>query len=96
MTVSLVLGGIAVYVGLLAFVLALLTTAERADEAAERQARVLGARDDRLAHPNGELRDGGFAAAAEVRRFRMARSARVPGPQPAQQEGPWAGGGNMG
>ena len=61
--VSLLIAGIAAYVGFLAVVLALLTASKRADEAAEHHARVLSARNDRLPHPNGELRDGGFTAA---------------------------------
>ena len=107
MAVSLLIGGIAVYVGFLAVVLALVTVAKRADEAAERHARVQGACNDRLAHSNGELRYGGFTAADDVQFVPVARPARggtrghepgdvAPRPPPAEQEGSWADGWNMG
>lgn len=61
--VSLLVIGIAAYVGVLGFVLALLTVAKRADDAAEQHARVLSARDDGSRSPNGAWRDGGVTAA---------------------------------
>ena len=53
----LIAGGIVLYIALMAFVLALVTVAGRADEAAE-HARALAARSEPLDVPDGELRVG--------------------------------------
>jgi|SRR5829696_1671140 len=53
----LIAGGIVLYIALMAFVLALVTVAGRADEAAE-HARALAARSEPLDGPDGELRVG--------------------------------------
>jgi hypothetical protein len=54
-------GGIVLYVALMAFVLALVTAAGRAEEAAE-HARVLAPRREPLDGPDGALRIGLFTA----------------------------------
>ena len=51
-TVILLVVGIAVYLGFVAFVLALLTIARHADEETERRVRVLPARTRRFARPD--------------------------------------------
>jgi hypothetical protein len=53
----LIAGGIVLYIALMAFVLALVTVAGRADEAAE-HARALAARSEPLDGPDGALRVG--------------------------------------
>lgn len=53
----LIAGGIVLYIALMAFVLALVTVAGRADEAAE-HARALAARSEPLDGPDRELRVG--------------------------------------
>ena len=102
--VILLIAGIAAYVGFLAFVLALLTAAKHADEAAEHHARVLSARNDSLPHPKGDLPDGGFTAAdLQFPGARPARGTRIHEPDASRpatprlsRTGSWARGRNMG
>ena len=78
-TVILLIAGIACYVGFVTFVLALLTVARRAGEAAEQHARELAARTDALcAAPHPRAAPGGRSPKFGARP-RRAYTARQPG-----------------
>src|SRR5215213_8456290 len=61
MTIVVLIAG---YLGFVGFVLALLTTAKRSGEAAERQGRAVATSREALRRPQGVIRDAGFDADA--------------------------------
>jgi len=74
MTIVVLIAG---YLGFVGFVLALLTTAKRSGEAAERQRHAVATSREALRRPQGVIRDAGFDAdAAEFLEGLGRRSAR--------------------